>query len=195
MTLTRDLKNSFDAEKKLLAIECLSAPSQKLGTGDLYNVRAVIDLQNEANGNPIVHFQKTPRSLCTCGNGGLFCAHLGALILLLHVIQKTEDDFESLVARLPDPIHKVEAECIPVSMAFPRPGSEGKHEEMQVVRDVKQAVDEDQLDDAMREADEEVLVEVICNKIIPGIGVMDVSEADTLPICQMTRAWLRGPKV
>jgi hypothetical protein len=42
-----------------------------------------------------------------------------ALILLLHVIQQTEDHFKRLVAGHPDPIHKVEAEYIPVSMAFP----------------------------------------------------------------------------
>jgi hypothetical protein len=36
MTLTMDLKNSLDDEKKLLVVECFSAPSQRLGTGDLY---------------------------------------------------------------------------------------------------------------------------------------------------------------
>ena len=46
----------------------------------------------------------------------------------------------------------------------------------------------------MREEDEEVLAEVIRNETIPGVGVMDVSEADTLPICRITRAWLQGLK-
>jgi hypothetical protein len=40
-----------------------------------------------------------------------------------------------------------------VFLAFPRPGLEGKQEEMQVARAIKQAVDEDQLENAMREED------------------------------------------
>jgi hypothetical protein len=47
----------------------------------------------------------------------------------------------------------------------------------------KQAVDERQLDNAMGEEDEEVQAEVIRDKTIPGVGIMDVSEADMLPIC------------
>jgi hypothetical protein len=150
--------------------------------------KAVFEMQDDASGDSTAIFLKAPYSSCTCANGELFCAYLGALILLLYVIQMTEDDdFESLVTRLPDLIHKVEAECIPVSMAFPRPGSVGKHEDMQVVRAIKEAWDEDEADFTMQEEDEEVLAEVICNEAIPGVGVADVSEAPTLPLCQMAR--------
>jgi hypothetical protein len=81
-------------------------------------------------------------------------------------------------------------------MDFPRPGSEGKQEDMQVARAIiKHAGDGYQSDNVMQEEDEEVLAEVIRNETIPGgVGVMDVSEANTLPICQTTRAWLQGLK-
>ena len=183
LTVTFGLTDTLDTSRNLLVVECLCAPSQRLGSGDMYNVRAIFNLQEDD-----ATFLPNPFSTCACANGGLFCAHLGALLIQLQIIQSCQDeDFAELIKLLPEPIHSVEAEAIPISLAFPPPGSEEKQQDLEVTRAVKRLMEEAEADEEIREEDAEVLSEAII-----GLGVPDVADAMTLQVCTATDSWLQG---
>jgi hypothetical protein len=189
LTATFGMTDSLDTSRNLLVVECLCAPSQRLGSGDMYHVRAIFNLQEDDEGIPAATFLPNPFSSCACANGGLFCAHLGALLIQFQIIQSCPDeDFAELIKLLPEPIHSVEAEAIPTSMAFPPSGSEEKQQDLEVTRIVKRLMMADaEADEEIREEDADVLSEAII-----GLGVRDVADAMTVKVCTVTDVWLQG---
>jgi hypothetical protein len=127
--------------------------------------------------------------MCLCQWWPLFfCAHLGALRIQFQIIQSCPDeDFAELIKLLLEPIHSVEAEAIPTSMAFPPPGSEEKQQDLEVTWAVKRLMADAEADEEIQEEDAEVLSEAII-----GLGVRDVADAMTVKVCTVTDAWLQG---
>ena len=63
-------------------------------------------------------------SHCQCANGCWFCAHMGATLLLLYVIQKQNDmNYEAMKSFLPTPVLTIARSPIPLTYAFPPPGT------------------------------------------------------------------------
>mmetsp|Transcript_31588 Transcript_31588/g.76293 ORF Transcript_31588/g.76293 Transcript_31588/m.76293 type:complete len:229 (+) Transcript_31588:2765-3451(+) len=63
------------------------------------------------------------------------CTHRGAQILLMYIIQKCDDwDFETLVKKMPEPIHKIVSCAIAVPYCFPSKDTE----EAQLERRIQQ---------------------------------------------------------
>jgi hypothetical protein len=92
--VTSGLRSNMRAEKELFVVQALCAPSQRLGSGVLYTVTLVFCVdENEQTSI----YQQNPHSKCDCENGAWFCAHMGALVLMLFVFQQTSQtmDFDT----------------------------------------------------------------------------------------------------
>jgi hypothetical protein len=93
-----------------------------------------------------------------------------------------------LTKLLLEPIHSVEAETIPASMAFPPSGSEEKQQDLEATRAVRRLMMADaEADEETWEEDAEVLSEAII-----GLGTRDAADAMTVKVCTITDAWLQG---
>lgn len=143
LKVTTGLKSNINPTLELLVIQAVSAPSQKIKKGLMYSVTIVFAVDKDNN---VTVYIRNPVSRCDCANGCWFCAHMGALILILFVIQQRPQwDFKMLLKMLPDPIHSVAAQCIPVSFVFPKRGSEASKFDSKVLKDALKRVNADQL--------------------------------------------------
>ena len=88
LKITEDLASKEVPDKKLIVISIGCTPSQKLkkdGKEKFYDLRLVIEQDN--NGH-FINFIFHPFTRCGCPNGCVLCAHLGAFIVLLHLLAR-----------------------------------------------------------------------------------------------------------
>jgi|AntRauTorckE5430_2_1112549.scaffolds.fasta_scaffold03690_2 hypothetical protein len=99
LKITEDLASKEAPDKKLIVISIGCTPSQKLkkdGKEKFYDLRLVIEIDN--NGH-FVKFMFHPFTRCGCPNGCVLCAHLGAFIVLLHLL--TRYDLHTTISDAP----------------------------------------------------------------------------------------------
>mmetsp|Transcript_49225 Transcript_49225/g.49992 ORF Transcript_49225/g.49992 Transcript_49225/m.49992 type:complete len:171 (+) Transcript_49225:237-749(+) len=83
LRVTYGLKDNLDpVDHDRLVITGVGAPSQRLSSKDMYDVTIVL----KKNGDRPYQFLPAPISQCTCPVGEFFCAHCGALMMVLCVI-------------------------------------------------------------------------------------------------------------
>lgn len=195
LAVTQDLQSNLEASWRLMVVKISCAPSQKLASGDMYSVRCAVKLGDTPEDNN--QLLLAPESKCDCPAGVFFCAHRGALLLLLHVVQKCHEwDYRTLVRKMPEPIHKVLSCPIAVSYCFPRPNSE----EAKTRRTVKNKVLEKLLSqlglqEGIDDSEESDLYEVddeerpLAN---PGseFPVPDVAGSVTVEVIKITDLWI-----
>ena len=124
--VTSDLICKRDPEKNLVVISAGCAPSQKLKEGNkdkFYEVQLAIEVDSEGK---FSQFSIHPYTRCACPNGCIFCAHIGALILLLSALKEFDDTFEEIRAKLPSPVNNLLIRPMISRYAFPSSNSKAK---------------------------------------------------------------------
>jgi len=189
-----DMKRNLNPDDNLMVIKATSAPSQRLGRGDMYCLRIALK-KNEDN---TYMFLPAPDSRCDCPVGMFFCTHRGGFLLLLHVISKYHAwDLDILTDILPKPIHVTAALPVPVSYAFPRINSneseqviEVKQQAFKEIRALWARVDDD---DQTNDVDENATT-LLANPGMAPVSVLDVSSGFTIPVCQLIELWVEEMK-
>ena len=85
---TYDMVHKLHTEKKLLVIEAVCAPSQKLkegGKDSFHSQRLCIEVHSDSL-KFVKVFEHPATTTCTCPNGAIICAHQGGLIVLCYAI-------------------------------------------------------------------------------------------------------------
>ena len=192
LRVTHGLKDNLDpTDHDLLVITAVGAPSQRLSSKDMYDV--TIALKKVGDGP--YKFLPAPASRCTCPVGEFFCAHRGALLMVLRVIMTNNTwNFDTLLNKMPEPIHTIASLPVPVAFAFPHrytDKTETKRRKVilkELFPSEDWAVDEEDDDND----DHEVVRTVPVANPLSNYPVSDVSQSIALPVCNLVDIWIEG---
>ena len=119
LKVTKDFICNRDPLKSIVVINAGCAPSQKLKENskeNFYDVQLAIEVDEKGR---FIQFLKHPYTRCDCPNGCIFCAHIGALILLLTATTHLNDSFDDKRNMLPSPVNDLLTKPMIARYAFP----------------------------------------------------------------------------
>lgn len=124
LKVTLDLRINTNPGKHILVVQIPYSLSQRLGSGETYIILIAFEKDMTSAVTCYNKFIPCPVSYCQCANGYRFCTHIGALLLLLYLIEKQNElNFNDMKSFLPTPIITVAQTPIPLTFTFPPPGS------------------------------------------------------------------------
>jgi hypothetical protein len=102
------LTNNGIEDVYIFSIKC--SPSMKKEVYPIYLIFKKSDNQ----------FLQAPASRCNCPAGRLFCSHMLGFIVLLSMIQDTNEneDYDWLLSNMPDPVKSLHSICLPFKYMF-----------------------------------------------------------------------------